>query len=233
LQITGGTLNQRSELPELGTLPIAKINAGSYKVSMRYTDGKTEEKTVEVGRNESKKLEFTYKPAPAPAPQPAPAISTGQTYKIGDKGPAGGIVFYDKGNNSDGWRYMEASPFNLTNAQWGLYEVNVSGTKTGIGEGKRNTELIIAELNNKGEKGKAAQLCMAYALNGYNDWFLPSKDEMNELYKQKSRVGITSGLYWSSSQHNSNSAWYQYFDYGGKGSNYKNSSKNVRAIRAF
>ena len=33
-----------------------------------------------------------------------------QSYKIGDKGPAGGIVFYDKGDNSDGWQYLEAAP---------------------------------------------------------------------------------------------------------------------------
>jgi len=92
LQITGGALNQRSELPEWGTLPIAKINAGSYRVSIRYSDGKTEEKTVEIGRNESKKLEFTYKPAPAsvaqttPAVQPAPASMVrinGGTFTMG------------------------------------------------------------------------------------------------------------------------------------------------------
>jgi hypothetical protein len=33
-----------------------------------------------------------------------------QSYKIGDTGPAGGIVFYDKGDNSDGWQYLEAAP---------------------------------------------------------------------------------------------------------------------------
>ena len=33
-----------------------------------------------------------------------------RSYKVGDKGPAGGIVFYDKGDNSDGWQYLEAAP---------------------------------------------------------------------------------------------------------------------------
>jgi hypothetical protein len=234
LQITGGALNQRSELPAWGTLPIAKINAGSYRVSIRYGDGKTEEKTVEVGRNESKKLEFTYKPAPAAQPAPAPAASTGQTYKIGDKGPAGGIIFYDKGNNSNGWRYLEASPVNLGNAQWGLYKVNVSGTKTGIGEGKRNTELIIAEINKRGETGKAAQLCMAYSLNGYNDWFLPSRDELAELYKQRGCLGIKSrDFFWSSSQNSNDSARYQDFGNGVQSYTSKYDNGNVRAVRAF
>ena len=31
-------------------------------------------------------------------------------YKIGDVGPAGGYIFFDKGYYSDGWRYLEAAP---------------------------------------------------------------------------------------------------------------------------
>jgi hypothetical protein len=34
----------------------------------------------------------------------------GRSYKVGDTGPAGGIIFYDKGNSSDGWQYLEAAP---------------------------------------------------------------------------------------------------------------------------
>ena len=34
-------------------------------------------------------------------------------YKIGDEGPAGGVIFYDKGEYSDGWRYLEAAPADL------------------------------------------------------------------------------------------------------------------------
>jgi len=29
-----------------------------------------------------------------------------QQRNIGDRGPAGGFIFFDKGNNSGGWRYM-------------------------------------------------------------------------------------------------------------------------------
>ena len=39
-------------------------------------------------------------------------VSTSQ-YQVGDIGPAGGCVFYDKGEYSDGWRYLEVSPADL------------------------------------------------------------------------------------------------------------------------
>jgi len=45
--------------------------------------------------------------APAPAAPTEPAIPA---YSIGETGPAGGLIFYDKGNNSDGWRDLEAAP---------------------------------------------------------------------------------------------------------------------------
>ena len=61
--INGGQVNRQVALPDWGTLPIARVNAGAYRVSIRYKDGNTEEKTVEVGRDESKKVEFSYRPA--------------------------------------------------------------------------------------------------------------------------------------------------------------------------
>ena len=44
------------------------------------------------------------------ASSPSGHAQENRSYKIGDTGPAGGIVFYDKGNNSDGWQYLEAAP---------------------------------------------------------------------------------------------------------------------------
>jgi len=185
----------------------------------------------------------TPKPStPPPAAKPAPAPV--QIYKIGDKGPAGGIVFYDKGNNSDGWRYMEVSPKYLGQTEWDnakMFQVKISGTKAGIGEGKRNTELIIAVHKNKNKKGTAALKCGEYTLNGFSDWFMPSKDELNELFKNQNKVGefnriTTTGLpgyIWSSTQNerNNDKVWVQY-------SNQqidvdKNSEFWVRAVRYF
>ena len=72
VEISGGTVNRKTELPAWGSLPIAQISAGNYRVTMRYVDGKSEEKTIEAGRNESRKVEFNYRPATQPAPTVQP-----------------------------------------------------------------------------------------------------------------------------------------------------------------
>jgi len=131
---------------------------------------------------------------------------TSRTYNIGDRGPAGGIIFYDKGNNLLGWRYMEAAPTDLPNAQWGLLGIDARGVTTGgtsMGVGKRNTEILVDYLTRNNENRRAAQLCADYSLNGYDDWFLPSYDELLYLYNNLRKKGVgnfKNDLYWSSSQ---------------------------------
>jgi len=84
VEINGMAVNQTVELPAWGNWTSDKeINAGTYHVTIRYEDGKTEEKTVELGRSETQKVEFDYRPVPLPlqpvvvapvaraAPQPA------------------------------------------------------------------------------------------------------------------------------------------------------------------
>ncbi|MDR1248571.1 MAG: DUF1566 domain-containing protein [Treponema sp.] len=153
---------------------------------------------------------------------------------VGDTGPGGGLVFYDKGGYSDGWRFLEAAPASAEfTVAWGLYEIAVSGTNTGIGTGKRNTEIIA------GRGGAAAQRCAALNTGGCRDWFLPGKDELNLMYQNLKRKGLgefSDSLYWywSSSEYDNNNAWIQRFSDGRQG-NYgvKNLPYSVRAVRAF
>jgi len=162
-----------------------------------------------------------------------------RTYNIGDYGPAGGIIFYDKGVFSNGWRYLEAAPAETEFiAQWGALWHDVVGTSTDVGSGKRNTELIIESLTALGESEIAAQLCAALNYGGFNDWFMPSLGELDLIYqnlKQKGLGGFSNGWYWSSSQVNDTDAWPKRFD----GSQfledipYKFYTNSVRAIRAF
>ncbi len=158
------------------------------------------------------------------------SISIG--YFVGGYGPAGGIVFYDKGNYSDGWRYLEAAKSDqATRVEWGGYGTSVGGTSTGIGSGKANTEKIVKAL---GDGNYAAKICDELVLGRHEDWFLPSRDELNELYKQKDTVGsFASVTYWSSSEYSATSAWNQYFysDYHYVPNKYV--YDHVRAVRAF
>jgi hypothetical protein len=133
-----------------------------------------------------------------PAAPAAPAV----VYAIGDTGPAGGIVFHDKGAFTNGWRYLEAAPKDLVPIQWGAFRIDIGWTSGAVGTGKANTERIAAVLEERGEDG-AALFCAVLDINGYTDWFLPSYDELDLMRKNlklKGLGGFGSGYYWSSTQ---------------------------------
>jgi len=162
----------------------------------------------------------------------------GGSFQMGDTGPAGGIIFFDRGFISDGWRYLEAAPVETEfTAPWGSYGKDISSTSTSIGTGKRNTQVIVDFLRKIGESETAAQRCTQLNIGGFNDWFLPSKDELDLMYKnlkQEGLGGFSDNWYWSSSQYIVNNAWGQRFGDGGQiGDGGKNSTGSVRAVRAF
>jgi TolB-like protein len=166
-------------------------------------------------------------------------------YKVGNKGPSGGWIFYDKGRVLNGWRYLEAAPKDEPTAEWGAYGKTVGGTATGVGAGERNTELILEFLKNSTrEVGRAAQFCEEQFAGKFDDWFLPSKDELNLMYqnlKVKGLGGFGSGVYWSSSEIGSATSWIQDFKDGNQmssdnwvmGDARKNNTYSIRAIRQF
>ena len=155
-------------------------------------------------------------------------------YSIGDTGPAGGTIFYV---NTDpaivDWTYLEAaSQDHDVTVPWGA--AGTVNTGTAIGTGESNTAMIVTALGDNGETAYAAKICNDLVLDGYDDWFLPSKDELNELYKQKDSVGgFASDFYWSSSETSVVSAWLQSFDDGAQYNGSVDYDRRVRAVRAF
>ncbi len=156
-------------------------------------------------------------------------------YSVGDTGPAGGTVFYDKGDYINDWRYLEAaSSDQATTYAWGGSGTAIGGTGTGIGSGEANTAAIVAALQDNGGTVYAAKICDELNEGGFTDWFLPSKDELAELYDQKTTVGgFSSSDYWSSSEYDSTNAWRQTFASGYQIGIYRGLDYRVRAVRAF
>lgn len=152
------------------------------------------------------------------------------TYAIGDFGPSGvGKVFYITDGGVHG---LEAAPVDQsTSAAWATTS-GFAGTEDEIGTGSANTDAIIVHENNS---DLAAQLCRNFRVAEEGDWFLPSKNELNELYLNKTVVGgFDNSSYWSSSETTSIKALSQDFSNGDQINDINKSTElRVRAVRAF
>jgi DUF1680 family protein len=164
-------------------------------------------------------------------------------YAMGDVGPAGGFIFYDNPNHAkDGWRYLEAAPFDQSaGAKWGCFRQLIAGARgTAVGTGKQNTADMLAAC---AEPGTAAHLCANFVLNGVRGWFLPSRDELTLMYKNLRATGAApfqdAGLtdnfsYWASSQNTADMAAHiDFADLGRVHGDDKDFPRRVRAIRAL
>ncbi|MDR1363934.1 MAG: DUF1566 domain-containing protein [Spirochaetaceae bacterium] len=168
-------------------------------------------------------------------------------YRIGDTGPAGGLIFYAKSAYGDGWRYLEAAPPETEfQASWGLeFEdailPSLFSTSGNIGGGRGNTENFIANSymfpQNEKTPRLAATGCRALDFGGYTDWFLPSKDELMFMYANLASCGLggfRGDAYWSSTESSYEYAYFQSFREGKQFFNgYKLTPLAVRAVRAF
>jgi hypothetical protein len=115
-----------------------------------------------------------------------------------------------------------------------------------IGMGRTNTTLLASKFDG------AARVAENSTCNNYGDWFLPSKDELNEAFRQLSHSrkglqltpvgGFDRGYYWTSSDYNGSTAWTQYFADGQQFDRVQTLSANkqpparpfrVRPMRAF
>jgi hypothetical protein len=178
---------------------------------------------------------------------------------IGEEGPSGGLIFYDRGSGSDGWRYLEAAPSDILlrtsdySHIFGYYRTSVNGspvlvgTSTAIGTGKANTAALVSKMGSRAYTASAtstttttweyaARLCDIHEAGGYGDWFLPSKDELKLMYdnlKVQGTGGFSGDNYWSSSENGLYYAWLQNFSSGGQDNDGRGLEFRVRPVRAF
>ena len=155
----------------------------------------------------------------------------------------GGIVFWvDPADNTHGL-VTTVSDLNSGNSITWNNGTNVPGAEaTAIGSGQANTTAIVAA---QATGTYAASLCDNLSLGSYNDWFLPSSDELYQIYLNKTIINTTSVangganlntlFYWTSTQDsgNANLAYILRISNGNIEVNNKLNVAWVRAIRAF
>jgi len=171
-------------------------------------------------------------------------LSIGDSY-------GGGLIFYLDGKGGG----LIAGSTNIGETWSGWNPWGCEGTKilcdgsqtnpephTAIGTGQQNTIAILATCSTK---GIAAEVCASSTLGGYNDWFLPSKNELAAMFwnlHKKGLGGFGNSSYWSSSERCSESEYSAYFyDFSFTPSTYqiwdffelKSVHNYVRAVRAF
>jgi hypothetical protein len=203
------------------------------------------------------------------------------TYSVGQVGPGGGIVFYVSSTGftcgatlTESCNYLEAAPTTgstswsdrdfsaggIVGYKWSGDTANSTpGTTLVIGAGYKNTLAMITQSNTTGKAGTAARDYRGP--NNLSDWYLPSKDELNQMCKWARGVpwvsdatvctggtlntgtgaaGFYDNYYWSSSQSGNSRAWYQFFvdpynsaTSGRQVGDLKTTPAFVRPIRAF
>jgi hypothetical protein len=185
-------------------------------------------------------------------------------YAIGNRGPGGGIVFYVStdaftqtgatvGMCTTDCKYLEAAPTTGTNLwtdaqyQWSgntTVEIGATARGTAIGTGYANTLAIVGQSDGGNAATRAGTISRAYGgPNSLSDWFLPSKDELNQMCKWAKGItgvnlttlttscaplegvlnttagaaGFVADWYWTSTESNSVNAWFQMFRSTGGG----------------
>ena len=197
----------------------------------------------------SKGGNFYVRPVRAFGATLALACADGGVCAVGDTGPGGGKVFYVHASGSfacgatlsSTCKYLEAAPTtgtnNWTDATFAWSDItNVSvgadGQGTAIGTGYKNTQAMVAQSSTANRAGTIAR---AYrGPHNLSDWYLPSKNELNQLYIEKARIGgFLTDWYWSSSEVQATEAWPQHFGNGLQYGYSKTSPVYVRPVRAF
>src|SRR5688500_6854428 len=113
--------------------------------------------------------------------------STPPVHHVGES-YGGGIIIYVNGTGEHG---LIAAPTDYyTSAPWGCQGTNLSGASgTTVGTGQDNSADIIDDLTGCSTPGNAAKICDSLVIGGYDDWFLPSQDELVLMYQQRNELG--------------------------------------------
>ena len=180
--------------------------------------------------------------------------ANGGTCVVGNTGPGGGIVFYVHATGtfacgptlSSNCKYLEAAPSTGTNAwddsssqyPYSPYRtslIGASGQGSAVGTGYRNTEAMINQGPLATDLRYAGAITRAYrGPANLSDWYLPSSDELEQLWFQRLLVALSGTNYISSTEYDASNAYRRYGVASADGNpDGKRWEWNVRPIRAF
>ena len=167
---------------------------------------------------------------------PLQCFTQNNPFKVGDTGPGGGIIFYDKGDWVDDWRYLEANTTDGPSRNYGQGRDN--NTTNTIGSGLRNT------LNMSDYQNDYNYSISMKTDGGKRGWYIPNKIESQNLYYYKrdngnDKLNLQSGWYWTSHQNDTsndvNNLYAQQIEYvsgftRGEGKQYVHKTRLIRRV---
>ncbi len=196
------------------------------------------------------------KPPSAPITLTGNSCASAGPCVVGDIGPAGGIVFHDAGPGTVGDRYFEVGSVETEVAGIPWKPLAFNDVKTPLYIGTPNVsakvQRVLAKAFGMGE-ANTSQIAQRYrggnyparyastlVFGGFDDWYLPSKEELRLVYRTLGtatpRLGnFGKSFYWTSSEYDLNNAWTVNFKDGQEFDREKwlvpNSDTGMKAIR--
>lgn len=111
---------------------------------------------------------------------------------------------------------------------WGSLAITRSTNSSTNGQG--NTAVLAAY---GASAHPAASACANLTLGGFDDWYLPAIDELDQLYQSQLLIGgFSTSHYWSSTEASSYYAWYRWFGGDEPSGRYKDYYHRVRCVRS-
>ncbi len=146
----------------------------------------------------------------------------------------GGRIFYVDETKLHGLIMAPGDQSSKTIDWFGETKGKALAFDPGIYGGAKNTERLVKKFP---EKTHPAQLCANFEFDGFDDWYLPSQEELDKLYEFNLTLPVAQRLakeyYWSSTEFNSRDVYYKSFFNGKSYSFIKGNKAKVRAIRKF